>query len=148
MSTLHSMKKQIAKRSLLFDPGMYINLLGSVVISAYILSEEKPDVAEINKMWRFVCKHKGKVDFWIDDEAFIDKALDLFNIKRPEPFPVAMVQDKFNVLVMPYIDGQLFPLREDGVYPRTAKEGKIYPINFGSSADDEVVTKSEEKDNA
>ena len=42
MSSLHSMKKEIAKNNLLFVPEMYNNLLGSVVISAYILSEEKP----------------------------------------------------------------------------------------------------------
>ena len=126
---------------------MYNNLLGSVIISAYILSGKETDSVYINKMWREIKKNPKLVDFWLDDKDFIDKALDLFAMKRPDNFPVAMVQSNFNVLVMPYIDDQLFPLREDGVYPMTAKKGKIYPINF-TNTDGEVATKCEEKDNA
>lgn len=130
MSSLHSMKKEIAKNNLLFAPEMYNNLLGSVVISAYILSEEKPSLLEIKQKWRQLRKNPKKVDFWIDDPDFIDKALKLFGIKRPDYFPVAMVQSDFNVLIMPYIDGNIYPLREDGVFPMTASKGKIYPIDF------------------
>lgn len=138
MSSLHSMKKEIAKRKLMFDPELYNNTLGSVVISAYILSKEKPVVPVINKMWREVKRNRKLVDFWLDDPDFIDKALDLFGMKRPEVFPIAMVQSKFNVLFMPYVDGQLLPLREDGIYPMTASHGKIYPIDFTNKHDSEV----------
>ena len=144
MSSLHSIKKTIAKNSLTFAPDMYNNLLGSVIISAYILSGKETDSVYINKMWREIKKNPKLVDFWLDDKDFIDKALDLFAMKRPENFPVAMVQSNFNVLVMPYIDDQLFPLREDGVYPMTAKKGKIYPINFTNTHDGEVATKTED----
>lgn len=151
MSSLHSMKKEIAKNNLLFVPEMYNNLLGSVVISAYILSEEKPSLTETKKIWRQLRKNPKKVDFWLDDPDFIDKALKLFGIKRPDYFPVAMVQSDFNALIMPYIDGKLYPLREDGVFPMTASKGKIYPIDFnltnnkdGEKAKDcEVAAKSE-----
>ena len=71
-------------------------------------------------MWREIKKKPELVDFWIDDKDFIDKSLALFAIERPENFPIAMVQSNFNVLFMPYVDGQLFPLREDGIYPLTA----------------------------
>lgn len=151
MSSLHSMKKEIAKRSLMFDPNMYNNTLGSIIISAYILSPEKPVVPVINKMWREIKRNRKLVNFWIDDPDFIDKTLDLFGMKRPENFPIAMVQSDFNVLFMPYVEGQLFPLREDGVYPMTASKGKIYPINFTGDATnkedgiDEKPAKSEEK---
>ena len=145
MSSLHSMKKEIAKNSLTFAPDMYNNLLGSVVISAYILSEEKPIPVVINKMWREIKKKPNMVDFWLDDKDFIDKALDLFAMKRPENFPVAMVQSNFNVLVMPYIDGQLYPLREDGMYPLTAQKGKIYPIDFTNTHDENMTNSEEEK---
>ena len=138
------MKKTIAKNNLTFAPDMYNNLLGSVIISAYILSGKETDSVYINKMWREIKKNPKLVDFWLDDKDFIDKALDLFAMKRPENFPVAMVQSNFNVLVMPYIDDQLFPLREDGVYPMTAKKGKIYPINFTNTHDGEVATKTED----
>lgn len=114
----------------MFAPDMYNNLLGSVIISAYILSEEKTDKVFINHMWRTLKKNPEMVDFWLDDPDFIDKSLNLFAMKRPEYFPVAMVQSDFNALVMPYIDGQLLPLREDGMFPMTASKGKIYPINF------------------
>ena len=133
----------------MFVPEMYNNLLGSVVISAYILSEEKPSLLEIKQKWRQLRKNPKKVDFWLDDPNFIDKALKLFEMKRPDYFPVAMVQSDFNALIMPYIDGTLYPLREDGVFPMTASKGKIYPIDFtnnkgGEKAKDcEVAAKSE-----
>lgn len=145
MSSLHSMKKEIAKNNLLFVPEMYNNLLGSVVISAYILSEEKPSLLEIKQKWRQLRKKPKKVDFWLDDPNFIDKALELFEMKRPDYFPVAMVQSDFNALIMPYIDGNIYPLREDGVFPMTASKGKIYPIDFSltNNKDGETAAKSE-----
>lgn len=143
MSSLHSMKKEIAKRTLMFEPEMYLNTIGSIIISAYILSPEKPSVFEINKRWHQIKKHPKKVNFWLEDPDFIDKTLDLFCMKRPEVFPIAMVQSDFNVLFMPYVEGQLFPLREDGIYPMTASKGKIYPIDFTNTHDGEVATKSE-----
>lgn len=145
MSSLHSMKKEIAKNNLLFAPEMYNNLLGSVVISAYILSEEKPSLLEIKQKWRQLRKNPKKVDFWLDDPNFIDKALELFEMKRPDYFPVAMVQSDFNALIMPYIDGNIYPLREDGVFPMTASKGKIYPIDFSltNNKDGETAAKSE-----
>lgn len=148
MSSLHSMKKEIAKRSLMFEPDMYNNVFGSVVISAYILSKEKPVVPVINKMWREIKKNHNLVDFWLDDPDFIDKVLDLFCMKRPKNFPIAMVQSEFNVLFMPYVEGQLFPLREDGIYPMTASKGKIYPIDFTNTHDGELAAKSEVNKNA
>lgn len=145
MSSLHSMKKEIAKNNLMFAPEMYNNLLGSVVISAYILSEEKPSLLEIKQKWRQLRKNPKKVDFWLDDPNFIDKTLKLFVMKRPDYFPVAMVQSDFNALIMPYIDGKLYPLREDGVFPMTASKGKIYPIDFSltNNKDGEAAAKSE-----
>lgn len=135
----------------MFAPEMYNNLLGSVVISSYILSEEKPSLLEIKQKWRHLRKNPKKVDFWLDDPNFIDKALELFEMKRPDYFPVAMVQSDFNALIMPFVDGKLYPLREDGVFPMTASKGKIYPIDFnltnnkdGEKAKDcEVAAKSE-----
>lgn len=146
MSTLHSMKKEIAKRTLMFDPEMYNNMWGSVVISAWILSPDKPKTPfEINKWWHVLKKNPDLVDFGLDDPDFIDKTLKLFSIPKPEYFPIAMVQSKFNVLFMPFVDGNLYPLREDGVYPMTASKGKIYPIDFTNSHD-KTTTNSEEQE--
>lgn len=146
------MKKEIAKRSLMFDPELYNNMWGSLVICAYILSPEKTKTPfEINKIWHKLKKNPKLVKFGLDDPDFIEKTLKLFGIKRPENFPIAMVQSSFNVLFMPYVNGQLYPLREDGVYPMTASKGKIYPINFNGDATnkesgtDEKPAKSEEK---
>jgi hypothetical protein len=131
------MKKEIKKNSSIFNPDMYVNTLGSVIICGYILSENKPDPVEINKTWRKLKKNPEKyIDFWLDDSSFIDKSLALFNMTRPENFPIAMVQSKYNVLFMPYFDGQLYPLNEKGIYPQTAKSGKIYPIDFTNKSED------------
>lgn len=144
MSTLHSYRKSVKKHSLIFESEMYTNTYGSVVISAYINNSMFNDgdqimvPGEINKRWRNLRKHPEQVDFWIDDDNFIEKTLDLFGFKKPEVFNVAMVQSKFNVLFMPYFEDQIWPLREDGVFPQTAHAGKIYPIDF--------TNKKEEKD--
>lgn len=130
MSSLHSIKKEIKKNSLRFMPDMYTETLGSLIISTCILTGDKYDPVKVNKTYRNLKKHPQKVDFWIDDKDFIDKSLALFGMKRPEDFPIAMVQSDFNVLFMPYVDEQLFPLREDGIFPLTANKGKIYPIDF------------------
>lgn len=145
MSSLHSMRKEIAKKTLRFMPDMYNNVLGSVVICAYILGQDGISSTEINKKWRRLVKGKDKVDFWLDDPNFVDKSLELFGIYRPKNFPIAMVQSDFNVLFMPYIDGQLYPLREDGVYPMSARKGKIYPVNFTNTHDENMTISEVEK---
>jgi hypothetical protein len=55
--------------------------------------------------------------------------------------PIAMVVSKFNVLYVPYIDGQLIPIREDGLIGPTLTTGKIYPLkdDEGENITDEVV---------
>lgn len=133
---VHSIRKEMKKNNLRFVPDMYTNPIGSIIISACILTG-RTDVAEINRKWRNLKKHPKQVDFWIDDKDFIDKTLALFDMERPEDFPIAMVQSDFNVLFLPCVDGQLFPLREDGVFPQTARKGKAYPIVFTNNKDNE-----------
>lgn len=133
---VHSIRKEMKKNNLRFVPDMYTHPMGSIIISACILTG-RTDVAEINKKWRNLKKHPKQVDFWIDDKDFIDKSLALFDMERPEDFPIAMVQSNFNVLFLPCVDGQLFPLREDGVFPQTARKGKAYPIVFTNNKDGE-----------
>lgn len=147
MSSLHSMKKEIAKRKLMFEADMYTNMWGSVVICAYMFtkeSEREKTPCEINKWWRVLKKNPKLVDFGLDDPDFIDKTIKLFGMKRPDNFPIAMVQSKFNVLFMPYVDGQLYPLREDGIYPMTSKNGKVYPVDFTKTTDEDTNNKDGE----
>ena len=144
MSTLHSMRKEIKKNNTRFMVDMYDNTLGSLIISACIFTGDKYDTVAVNKRWRYLKKHPEQVTAWLDDKDFIDKSLSLFDMERPEDFPIAMVQSDFNVLFMPYVDGNLYPLREDGVYPQTARKGKVYPIDFTNKSD-ELVTKKEDK---
>lgn len=127
---VHSIRKEMKKNNLRFMPDMYTETLGSLIISTCILTGDKYDTVKVNKTYRNLKKHPSKVTAWIDDKDFIDKTLALFDMERPEDFPIAMVQSDFNVLFMPCVDGQLFPLREDGVFPQTARKGKIYPIDF------------------
>lgn len=150
MSTLHAYRKNVKKHILLFEPDMYTNTYGSVIIAAHINnlifnpSEPAFDTKAINKRWKNLRKNPEQVNFWIDDKDFIDKTLELFDLKRPETFNIAMVQSKYNVLFMPYFEDQLWPLREDGSYPQTAKSGKIYPVTFNSNDDKSMIKKEEE----
>lgn len=133
---VHSIRKEVNKNSSIFAPEMYTNTLGSIIICAYIFSKEKPNPVDINKKWRKIRKNpENFIDFWLDDPEFIDKSLKLFDLERPEEFPICFVQSDFNTLFMPYVDGKLLPLNENGLYPQTAKRGKIYPINFTNKSE-------------
>ena len=152
-SILKKYAKSVSKNSFIFEEDMYNNTLGSLVVTHYILGKlnddnEPADVNEIKRVWKSL-KKKGKVtvknidgksvdkklDFWIDDEKFIEKALDIFGM-APEWGSFCMVQSEFNVLFLPYIDGQPLPVREDGILPRSAYSGKIYPIMEKKENDD------------
>ena len=130
MSVLRKFRKSIVQSSLKFDPEMYNNILGSLVITHYMLNKldgNEPDVNAIKAKWKALVK-KGKLDFWLDDPNFIEKALALFDMK-PAYGRFAMCQSELNTLFLPYVNDTVLPIREDGIYPLTARNGKIYPIN-------------------
>lgn len=127
MSSLSKrVQKAITSKKLMFDVDMYTNVVGSLVITAYMLSENKPEPNKINKAWRKL--KKNGMDYWLEDKEFIQKTLAKFGLEMPPYGSFAMVQSELNVLFLPYIDGQLYPVREDGLMPNTAYTGKIYPI--------------------
>ena len=129
MSILRKYRRQVKNNNLRFAPEMYNNVLGSLVITHYILNKldgVELDVSAIKAKWKQLVK-KGNLDFWLDDKDFIPKALALFDLK-PMYGRFAMCQSALNTLFMPYIDDKIIPIREDGIYPNTAIHGKIYPI--------------------
>lgn len=129
MSTLRKFRKNVAKSCLKFDVDMYNNILGTLVITHYILNKLEGvdlDVVTIKAKWKSLVK-KGNLDFWLDDKDFIPKALALFDMK-PIYGKFAMCQSALNTIFLPYIDEKVLPVREDGIYPNTALHGKIYPI--------------------
>lgn len=126
MSKLRSMKREVSKNVLRFPIDMYTTFPGSVIITSYILSENKPRVSQIRKTWKNY-KNKG-TDFAFDDPEYMTKLLKLFNMSGIDESKAAFVQSDFNALIVPYIDGKIMPLREDGVYTRTLQKGKIYPL--------------------
>lgn len=129
MSTLRKFRKNVTKSCLKFDVDMYNNILGTLVITHYILNKLDGvdlDVFTIKAKWKSLVK-KGNLDFWLDDKDFIPKALALFNMK-PIYGKFAMCQSALNTIFLPYIDEKVLPVREDGLYPNTAINGKIYPI--------------------
>ena len=129
MSTLRKFKRNLKKSTLHFDPAMYNNVLGSLVNTHYVLRTidgEETDINKIKSTWKALTKKKT-LDFWIDDEDFVVKALALFDM-QPLYGRFAMCQSTFNVLFLPYIDGTVLPIREDGIYPMSARSGKIYPV--------------------
>lgn len=126
---LHALRKQVKNSNLRFDANMYDNVLGSLIITHYMLNKldgVELDVNDIKTRWKKLVK-KGNLDFWLDDPDFISKALALFDMK-PMYGRFAMVQGRFNLLFLPYIDGQVMPVKETGVYPLSARDGKIYPV--------------------
>ena len=128
MSILRKYRKQVKNSNLRFEAEMYNNVLGSLVITHYILNKldgNELDVGAIKAKWKYIVKHG--IDFWLDDPDFITKSLALFNMK-PIFGRFAMCQSALNTLFMPMVDGQILPIREDGIYPLSAREGKIYPI--------------------
>ena len=128
MSILRKYRKQVKNSNLRFDANMYNNVLGSLVITHYILNKldgNELDVGAIKAKWKYIVKHG--IDFWLDDPDFITKALALFDME-PIFGRFAMCQSALNTLFMPYIDDKIIPIREDGIYPNTAIHGKIYPI--------------------
>ena len=129
MSILRKFRKNVKNPTLRFDPVMYNNVLGSLVITHYVLRTldgEETDVNKIKSTWKALTKKKT-LDFWIDDKDFVVKALALFDM-QPLYGRFAMCQSTFNVLFLPYIDGTVLPIREDGIYPMSARKGKIYPV--------------------
>ena len=129
MGILRKYRKNVAKSCLAFDSNMYTNILGSLVITHYILYKlegKEVDVNRIKKQWKHICRKKN-IGFWIDDKDFIPKALALFGM-IPKYGLFAMCQSDLNVLFLPYLDGTVLPIREDGLYPMSAREGKIFPI--------------------
>ena len=125
---LHALRKQVKNSGLRFAPEMYNNVLGSLVITHYILNKldrNELDVGAIKAKWKYIVKHG--IDFWLDDPDFITKSLALFDMK-PIYGRFAMVQSALNTLFLPYIDDKILPIRDDGIYPNSAFHGKIYPI--------------------
>lgn len=131
-SKAKSLQKHVTG-NLTFPIGMYCNIFGSIIICAYIFTKDKSafPLQDVKKLWYKVEKKPEKfIDWLFDDEKFIDKTLQLFNVKKPEVWSVCFVISKFNSLVMPFDKEHniALPLREDGIPPASLKHGKVYPI--------------------
>lgn len=126
MSTLHGFRKGITVNpNLRFDTDMYNNVVGSLIITAWMLSDQSIDPKVINRQWKTL-KKKG-LDFWLDDPEFVNKVLAKFNLEVPYG-RFAMIQSELNILFLPYVDETVLPIREDGIYPLSARNGKVYPV--------------------
>ena len=128
---IRKLKKNVAENKFMFPLEMYTSLPGSVIITSYILNEEKPDLKEIRKKWKYCLRHGLGFDF--SDPDYLKKVCELFKV---EMFPLelaAYVQSEYNALIAPYIENEegfkdIYPLREDGYFTRTLRKGKIYPL--------------------
>ncbi len=128
---IRKLKKNVAENKFMFPLEMYTSLPGSVIITSYILNEEKPDLLQIRKKWKYYTRHGLGFDF--SDPEYLKKVCEKFEVKM---FPIelaAYVQSEFNALICPYIEVEegkkdILPLREDGYFSRTLRKGKIYPL--------------------
>ena len=129
---IRQLKKNVAQNAFLFPLEMYTSFPGSIVITSYMLNEEKPDLLAIRKKQKKLLRHGLEFDF--SDPDYIKKVCDLFEVKQ---FPLeyaAFVQSEYNALICPYFEDEegmktIWPLREDGYYSRTLRKGKIYPLS-------------------
>ena len=129
---MRKLKKNVAENKFMFPLEMYTSLPGSVIITSYILNEEKPDLLQIRKKWKYYARHGLGFDF--SDPEYLKKLCEKFEVKM---FPLelaAYVQSEFNALICPYFEDEegfktIWPLREDGYYSRTLRKGKIYPLS-------------------
>ena len=129
---IRKLKKNVAENKFIFPLEMYTSLPGSVIITSYILNEEKPDLLQIRKKWKYYTRHGLGFDF--SDPEYLKKVCEKFEVKM---FPLelaAYVQSEFNALICPYFEDEegmktIWPLREDGYYSRTLRKGKIYPLS-------------------
>jgi hypothetical protein len=129
---IRKLKKNVAENKFMFPLEMYTSLPGSVIITSYILNEEKPDLLEIRKKWKYYTRHGLGFDF--SDPEYLKKLCEKFEVKM---FPLelaAYVQSEFNALICPYFEDEegfktIWPLREDGYFSRTLRKGKIYPLS-------------------
>lgn len=140
--------KEIKANSMKFPPDMYNNIVGSLVITNWILSqpEQQPATDFIRSVWRRL-KRTG-LECWIDDEDFIAKTLEKFRLK-PHYNQFAMAISKGNVLFAPYDPDtkQVYPIREDGIYQPTLRHGKIYPVSDKADTTTLTITKGSEAEN-
>ena len=129
---MRRIKKNVAENKFMFPLEMYTSLPGSVIITSYILNEEKPDLLQIRKKWKYYTRHGLGFDF--SDPEYLKKLCEKFEVKM---FPLelaAYVQSEYNALICPYFEDEegmktIWPLREDGYYSRTLRKGKIYPLS-------------------
>ena len=130
--------QKMADNHLYFPTEMYSNVYGSLLISAMMTDSENLEKrSDVKKKWQEVKKNKMLIDWDFSDEKFIDKTLDFFGLKKPEDFPIAFVQWGSNAVFAPYIDGVVYPIREDGLKGAILRKGKIYPISFKEKAENE-----------
>lgn len=120
-------QKKVEKK-MMFPAEMYTSLVGSLVVSNYIMSEEKPEISSIVKEWKYLQKHPDKVP--LDSKNFVEECLNLFGLK-PKYGMFCKCESKWNILFAPFIEYPL-PIREDGVYAKTIvdaiKEDKVYVV--------------------
>ena len=60
---LRKIKKNVAENKFIFPLEMYTSLPGSIIVTSYILSNDKPDVKEIRKKWKHYLRHGFDFDF-------------------------------------------------------------------------------------
>lgn len=132
-----------------FPNEMYNTLLGSFLVSLYILQKTDATPVMLAKFYKL------EKERWLKDEVSEDKwmhecieRLNEFTFKNiykytkkdtmsPAEIPygqIAFVQSQYNALIAPYIqlkpneEPRVLALREDGFRGITLETGKIYPI--------------------
>ena len=95
-----------------FPEWMYTDTGGSFMICRYMFEDEKKPI-------KWYVKQAKKLT---------PKDIESF---RPEyNFPVVAVQSKWNMIFCPRVNGELYPIRDDGVFTQTQKRGSIIEVDW------------------
>ena len=119
---MSSITRKLSKRvsGLRFPEWLYGDTGGSFLICQYIFDPNKHPIKWYVKQAKKITQE--------DIEQF-----------RPDyDFPVVACQSSFNLLFCPRVNGELYPIREDGVFSQTAKRGKIIEIDWYGDLDEEA----------
>lgn len=129
-------KMKANKRKLRFDNCVYTTLPGSLALSCYIVTDwknsdnKKPTWKDISKKTKALMKDPSLL-IPFDDPEYIKKTLKYYDMEIPDNFPLALVVGDYNSLFTLYIDGDILPLREDGIFTKTLTHPRnIIPLEF------------------
>lgn len=118
---MSSRARKLAKtQGLRFPEEMYNTTAGSFMICRYIFDPNKHPIK------------------WYVKQAKKVTQEDIANFRPDYDFPVVACRSDWNMIFCPRVNGELYPIREDGFFTQTAKRGQIIKIDWYGDSNGEA----------